>query len=142
MADGAGTVRPHGGAGGRRAGHGARVGRADESRLGDRPGQAGLKDLRKTGTDEGRNAELALTDLLEKLVQEHIGLTTLYNVVDEGAWADLKAMHRELDVAVAACSGWPASEAQDDAEPVRRLTALNREITEGGRSYDPVTHLA
>ncbi len=27
----------------------------------------GLKDLRKAGTDEGRNAELALTDLLGQL---------------------------------------------------------------------------
>lgn len=27
--------------------------------------------------------------------------------------------------------------AQDDAEIVRRLTALNKEITEGRRAYDP-----
>ena len=74
--------------------------------------------------------------------QEQIGLTTLYNAVDEGAWADLKALHRELDVAVAACYGWPASVAQDDDELVRRLTELNREISEGSRSYDPFAHLA
>ncbi len=72
---------------------------------------------------------------------EQIGLTTLYNAVDEGAWADLKALHRDLDVAVAACYGWPASVAQDDAELVRRLTELNREITAGSRPYDPFAHL-
>ncbi len=68
---------------------------------------------------------------------ENIGLTKLYNAVDEGAWTDLTALHRELDVAVAACYGWPASVAQDDREIVRRLTELNREITEGRRPYVP-----
>lgn len=68
---------------------------------------------------------------------EDIGLTKLYNAVDEGAWADLKALHRELDVAVAACYGWPASVAQDDREIVRRLSELNRDISEGRREYAP-----
>ncbi|HET7734554.1 MAG TPA: DNA methyltransferase [Nocardioidaceae bacterium] len=77
----------------------------------------------------------------EICAQEQIGLTKLYNAVDEGAWADLKALHRELDVAVAACYGWPASVAQDDAELVARLTELNREISAGVRPYDPFAHL-
>lgn len=68
---------------------------------------------------------------------ENIGLTKLYNAVDEGAWTDLKALHRELDVAVADCYGWPATVAQDDREIVRRVTELNREIIEGGRAYAP-----
>ena len=68
---------------------------------------------------------------------EQIGLTKLYNAMDEGAWADLKTLHQALDESVAACYGWPRSAAQDDAEIVRRLTALNKEITEGGRAYDP-----
>jgi hypothetical protein len=45
-------------------------------------------------------------------------------------------------VAVAACYGWPAAVAQDDAELVRRLTELNREIAEGSRPYAPFAHLA
>ena len=68
---------------------------------------------------------------------EQIGLTKLYNAMDEGAWADLKTLHQALDESVAACYGWSRSVAQDDAEIVRRLTALNKEITEGGRAYDP-----
>ena len=68
---------------------------------------------------------------------EQIGLTKLYNAMDDGAWADLKKLHQALDESVAACYGWPRSAAQDDAEIVRRLTALNKEITEGGRAYDP-----
>lgn len=68
---------------------------------------------------------------------ENFGLTKLYNLVDDGAYADLKKLHRQLDEAVAACYGWPKSVAQDSAEIVRRLTQLNKEISEGGRSYDP-----
>jgi len=68
---------------------------------------------------------------------EQIGLTRLYNAVDEGAWADLKALHKVLDEAVADCYGWPRSVAQDAKELVRRLTDLNREITQGDRPYDP-----
>lgn len=68
---------------------------------------------------------------------EQIGLTKLYNAMDEGAWADLKKLHQVLDDSVAACYGWPRSVAQDDAEIVRRLTALNKEITEGRWPYDP-----
>ena len=77
----------------------------------------------------------------EICLAEQIGLTKLYNLVDDGAYTDLKALHRELDVAVAAGYGWPASVAQDDAELVRRLTALNREIAEGHRPYAPFAHL-
>ena len=73
----------------------------------------------------------------EICLAENIGLTRLYNAVDDGAWTDLKALHRELDVAVADCYGWPASVAQDDRELVRRLTELNREISEGRREYAP-----
>ncbi|MEJ7744103.1 MAG: hypothetical protein WKF73_17120 [Nocardioidaceae bacterium] len=54
-----------------------------------------------------------------------------------GAFVDLKALHRELDEAVADCYGWPRSIAQDDKELVERLTDLNRQIVEGERDYDP-----
>jgi hypothetical protein len=50
---------------------------------------------------------------------------------------DLVALHRELDRAVADCYGWPAAVAQDNRELVRRLTELNREITQGRRAYAP-----
>lgn len=69
--------------------------------------------------------------------ERQIGLTTLYNLVDEGAFAELKAQHRKLDVFVAACYGWPAAVAQDHDELVRHLLDLNREISQGERDYDP-----
>lgn len=68
---------------------------------------------------------------------EQIGLTTLYNALEDGAWTDLKALHRDLDEAVAAAYGWPRKTAHDDRELVRRLSELNREIVEGGRAYRP-----
>lgn len=73
----------------------------------------------------------------ELCVQLQAGLTKLYNAMDEGAYTDLKQLHRQLDESVAAAYGWPAAVAQDDQELVRRLTQLNREIAEGQRAYQP-----
>ncbi len=83
-------------------------------------------------------AASALYELRSELCLEHrMGLTKLYNLMDEGAFTDLAAAHKALDVAVAAAYGWPTSVAQDAPELVRRLTELNREISEGERSYNP-----
>ncbi len=68
---------------------------------------------------------------------EQVGLTTLYNAVDDGAWTDLADLHRTLDRAVAACYGWAAAVAQDDEEIVSRLTELNRQISDGELPYAP-----
>ena len=73
----------------------------------------------------------------EICVEENIGLTRLYNLVDEGAYTDLKKLHRELDEAVAECYGWPKKIAQDNDEIVRRLLKLNHQIANGERPYDP-----
>lgn len=83
-------------------------------------------------------AASALYARRSELCTEHgIGLTKLYNLMDDGGFADLAALHKKLDVAVAEAYGWPASVAQDGAELVRRLTELNREISEGERGYNP-----
>ena len=83
-------------------------------------------------------ASRALYDRRSELCIDHsMGLTKLYNLMDEGGFADLAALHRSLDEAVAAAYGWPKSVAQDPEQIVSRLTALNREIVEGGRTYDP-----
>lgn len=70
-------------------------------------------------------------------VQEQFGLTRLYNLVDEGAYTEVRDAHRELDEAVAAAYGWPKAAARDGDEIVRRLLQLNREISAGERPYDP-----
>lgn len=86
-------------------------------------------------------ASVALVALLARRREicrdRQIGLTTLYNDVDEGAHRDLVALHRELEEAVAACYGLPKRVAQDDDALVGPLLALDVEIGAGGRSYDP-----
>jgi hypothetical protein len=67
----------------------------------------------------------------------NFGLTTLYNAIDEGAYTDLRAMHRELDEAVAAAYGWPKTVAHDADEIVQRLLVLNGDIAVGTREYNP-----
>ncbi len=67
----------------------------------------------------------------------NFGLTALYNQVDECAYSDLKAMHRELDEAVAAAYGWPKTVAHDADEIVQRLLTLDQEIAAGIHKYNP-----
>jgi len=69
--------------------------------------------------------------------EREIGLTTLYNELDDGAYADLRARHERLDRAVAAAYGWPASAASGADESNRRLLELNGQIVRGEVEYDP-----
>lgn len=57
--------------------------------------------------------------------------------MDDGAYIDLKSLHKTLDEAVAACYGWPKKIAQDDAQLVIHLSELNRAIAAGERDYSP-----
>ena len=93
-------------------------------------------------TAEQREAVAAASRALiarrsEICLERQIGLTKLYNQMDDGAWADLRKLHRELDEAVAAAYGWPKRIAQDPAETNARLLELNRAIAAGEREYDP-----
>jgi hypothetical protein len=69
--------------------------------------------------------------------EREIGLTALYNEVDDGAYADLRALHERLDRAVAAAYGWPASAATDAEHSNRRLLKLNMAIAQGQVEYAP-----
>jgi len=83
-------------------------------------------------------ASSALYARRSALCLEHgIGLTRLYNLMDDGAFTDLRLLHLELDRAVVAAYGWPAAVAQDSTELVRLLTERNREIAVGERPYAP-----
>ncbi len=93
-------------------------------------------------TDEQRAAVGALAaELLDRrreiCAAQNIGLTTLYNQMDEGAWADLAQLHRRLDEVVALAYGWPASVAHDAAQTNRRLLELNHRIADRQEDYDP-----
>jgi hypothetical protein len=73
----------------------------------------------------------------EICLERQIGLTTLYNEVDDGAYRDLRDLDVALDEAVAAAYGWPSSAAHDSQESNRLLLELNRAITAGEVEYDP-----
>ncbi|MDO8338914.1 MAG: hypothetical protein Q7T15_11765 [Microcella sp.] len=83
-------------------------------------------------------AASALYQRRSELCREHnMGLTALYNLMDDGGFADLAALHKKLDVAVAAAYGWPATVAQNPTELVARLSELNKLIVTGERQYAP-----
>jgi hypothetical protein len=83
-------------------------------------------------------AAVAMIDRRQAICAEReIGLTALYNEVDEGAYADLAALHGRLDRAVAAAYGWPAAVATDAGESNRRLLELNGAVARGDVRYAP-----
>lgn len=93
-----------------------------------------------TDTQRARIAEIAaeLYTLRNDLSIKHqIGLTTLYNRMDDGAFEDLAKLHRRLDQAVAEAYGWPKAVASDPVESNRLLLALNHQIVDGEREYSP-----
>lgn len=73
----------------------------------------------------------------EIVVAEQIGLTELYNLVDDGAYTDLLGLHRFLDEAVAACYGWSRPTAHDRSEILKRLGDMNQKIGSGAGRYAP-----
>jgi hypothetical protein len=80
----------------------------------------------------------AMMTLRSKIcLDRQIGLTRLYNEVDEGAYRDLRELHVALDEAVAAAYGWPASAAHDPQESNRLLLELNMAIAAGEVAYHP-----
>jgi hypothetical protein len=79
----------------------------------------------------------ALLRLRGTLCAEHqIGLTALYNAVDEGAFGALRQAHLELDLAVVAAYGWSSALLDDIRGRNRALFELNAAIL-NGRSYTP-----
>jgi hypothetical protein len=69
--------------------------------------------------------------------RERIGLTALYNAVDEGAWQNIAALHEQLDAAVLAAYGFNSALRSDPLELKARLAALHAEISSGRTSYAP-----
>ncbi len=92
------------------------------------------EDQRKSIGGAGRNI---IERRQEICAQDGLGLTNLYNSVEEGAYQDMKALHLKLDEAVAEVYQWPKAVAHNDDEMVQRLLKLNREIAAGERTYDP-----
>jgi hypothetical protein len=93
------------------------------------------------GDDQRERIGKLSRDIIERrqaiCAERDIGLTALYNLVDDGAYEDLKAMHHELDEAAAAAYGWSKAIAHDSDALVQRLLELNREVAGGTRPYGP-----
>lgn len=66
-----------------------------------------------------------------------VGLTKLYNAVEEGAHAELAELHSRLDSAVTEGFGWRPETARDDDAIVAQLGELNRAVASGEKEYDP-----
>ncbi len=60
------------------------------------------------GEAVARVAQKILERRQQICAEREIGLTRLYNEVEDGAYADLRKLHVQLDRAVAAAYGWPA----------------------------------
>lgn len=96
-------------------------------------------------SDPSPRAREAVADAARAMVAEReriaatdaLGLTTIYNRVDDGGYTDLLAAHRRLDVSVAAAYGWPVPIAQDDDALVERLVALNTSAADDPVAYHP-----
>jgi hypothetical protein len=83
-------------------------------------------------------AAAALIAHRDKLCLERkVGLTALYNQLEEGAHRELKGLHRELNRAVADAYGWPRRAAEDGEETVRLLLERNLAISRGDILYAP-----
>ena len=57
------------------------------------------------------------------------GLTKVYNLMDDGGFVELKAAHRELDLAVADAYGWGAEMLDDPARLLDALFDLNAQCS-------------
>lgn len=83
----------------------------------------------------GQLGQAILARRSEICVESGIGLTELYNQNDEGAWADLGHLHRQLDEAVLAAYGWGEVDPEDPAAINERLFDLNASIVAGTTEY-------
>lgn len=93
-----------------------------------------------TGAQRARIAGLAadlVADRQDITVREGIGLTGLYNAIDDGAWRPVAELHRRLDEAVLDAYGWPHQLRDDPLELKLRLAERHAEVLGGGRPYSP-----
>lgn len=93
-----------------------------------------------TAMQRDRIADLAARLVSERqtvTVREGIGLTDLYNAIDDGAWRPIADLHRRLDETVLDAYGWPHQLRDDPLELKLRLAERHAEILGGERPYSP-----
>lgn len=88
--------------------------------------------------DEIGQLAVALHSVRDRLSLElQVGMTKLYNEIDDGDHRELLEIHSRLDEAVCAAYGWPKRLTSDTDERNSRLTALVRAIDTGAVAYAP-----
>ncbi|MGB0889135.1 MAG: type IIL restriction-modification enzyme MmeI, partial [Solirubrobacterales bacterium] len=115
-----------------------------ESRIRYTPSTAFMTFPWPNTTDSQRATIAEITKCLYDLrhsisIDRQVGLTTLYNQLEEGAFEDLRTLHDKLDAAVVEAYGWPKTTVRDSDETNRRLLELNRAIVAGEVAYAPFT---
>ncbi|MEY2443166.1 MAG: hypothetical protein QOJ46_2592 [bacterium] len=73
----------------------------------------------------------------ELCLEAHVGLTELYNRADGGAFAQLRALHESLDLAVAGAYGWPGGVLEADDAILACLVELSQAIAGASQCYEP-----
>lgn len=89
----------------------------------------------KTAVEVASRALLARRS--EIAFDAQLGLTDLYNLVDDGAYEDLSKLHKALDEAVVAAYHWSRTIAQNRDDLRTRIWQLNQQIGEGKGVYAP-----
>jgi len=98
--------------------------------------------------EPGAAARAEIGELAAQLIAERqalcaereIGLTVLYNEIDEGAYKQIRELHDELDAAVARAYGWPGRVAREPLE-LRRLLAERHAAIIDGAPYEPFAYV-
>lgn len=90
-----------------------------------------------SASDSDREEIGAVTnELLERrreiCIERNIGLTDLYNFIDDGGYRDLANLHSKLDKTVIAAYGWPRMVAGDPLEIRARLARLHADRVAAG----------
>lgn len=94
------------------------------------PARASTEDIAALGAELTRERQRVCAE-------ETIGLTEVYNRLDDGAYATLAEIHKRLDLAVLSAYGWDDLAVDDDDEIVRRLLQRNVDVHAGVINYNP-----
>ncbi len=101
-------------------------------------GEVGNGEDDPDGRENIGRRTVELLELRSMLCREHdIGLTALYNAVDDGAFTALRDAHRSLDLAVVSAYDWPSGLLDDVRARNRRLFDLNAAVLAGAVEYSP-----
>jgi hypothetical protein len=81
----------------------------------------------KEREDISEAANILIRRRQEISLRDKIGLTELYNRMDDGAYVELIELHNKLNAAVVSSYGWPTSIAKEPLKLLLKLGELNQQ---------------